>query len=131
LLAARSLIALAYAALHRTPFIASLLTALAPRLPLSAIEQIYEYQPALIHAKTMVIDGMLATVGSTNLDNRSFALNEEIDLVVHDAGIARQLETSFAEDLNHSTEVTYEAWKSRPLSEKILDLFTLLIEEEL
>jgi cardiolipin synthase len=53
-------------------------------LPLSAIEQIYEYQPALMHAKTMVIDGMLATVGSTNLDNRSFALNEEIDLVVHD-----------------------------------------------
>jgi len=93
--------------------------------------KIYEYQPALMHAKTMVIDGMLATVGSTNLDNRSFALNEEIDLVVHDAGIARQLETSFAEDLNHSTEVTYEAWKSRPLSEKILDLFTLLIEEEL
>jgi len=84
-----------------------------------------------MHAKTMVIDGMLATVGSTNLDNRSFALNEEIDLVVHDAGIARQLETSFAEDLNHSTEVTYEAWKSRPLSEKILELFTLPIEEEL
>ena len=93
--------------------------------------KIYEYQPALMHAKTMVIDGMLATVGSTNLDNRSFALNEEIDLVVHDAGIARQLETSFAEDLNHSTEVTYEAWKSRPLSEKILELFTLPIEEEL
>ena len=131
MLAARSLIALAYAALHRTPFIASLLTALAPRLPLSAIEQIYEYQPALMHAKTMVIDGMLATVGSTNFDNRSFALNEEIDLVVHDAGIARQLETSFAEDLKHSTEVTYEAWKSRSLSEKILELFTLPIEEEL
>src|SRR6185295_3063695 len=77
--------------------------------------KIYEYQPALMHAKTIVIDGMLATVGSTNLDNRSFALNEEIDLVVHDAGIARQLETSFAEDLKHSTEVTYEAWKSRSM----------------
>jgi len=93
--------------------------------------KIYEYQPALMHAKTMVIDGMLATVGSTNLDNRSFALNEEIDLVVRDAGVARQLETSFAEDLKHSTEVTYEAWQSRSLSEKILELFTLPIEEEL
>jgi hypothetical protein len=50
---------------------------------------------------------------------------------VRDAGIARQLETSFAEDLKHSTEVTYEAWKSRSLSEKILELFTLPIEEEL
>jgi cardiolipin synthase len=84
-----------------------------------------------MHANTMVIDGMLATVGSTNLDNRSFALNEEIDLVVRDAGVARQLETSFAEDLKHSTEVTYEAWQSRSLSEKILELFTLPIEEEL
>jgi hypothetical protein len=64
-------------------------------------------------------------------NNRSFALNEEIDLVVRDAGIARQLETSFAEDLKHSTEVTYEAWQSRSLSEKILELFTLPIEEEL
>ena len=50
---------------------------------------------------------------------------------MRDAGIARQLETSFAEDLKHSTEVTYEAWKSRSLSEKILELFTLPIEEEL
>lgn len=84
-----------------------------------------------MHAKTMVIDGFIATVGSTNLDNRSFALNEEIDLVAYDASIGRRLEESFAEDLKHSMEITYEAWKSRPLIEKILEGFTTPIEEEL
>ena len=43
--------------------------------------QIYEYRPALLHAKTMVIDGIWATVGSTNLDHRSFSLNEEVNVV--------------------------------------------------
>ena len=47
---------------------------------------------ALLHAKTMVIDSIWATVGSTNLDRRSFALNEELNLVIYDAGVARRLE---------------------------------------
>ena len=50
--------------------------------------EIYEYQPALLHAKTMVVDGIWALVGTTNLDNRSFALNEEVNLIVHDAAVA-------------------------------------------
>ena len=54
--------------------------------------QIYEYLPALLHAKMMVIDGVWATVGSTNLDNRSFALNDELNLVVYDAPTAQRLE---------------------------------------
>jgi cardiolipin synthase len=93
--------------------------------------EIHEYQPALMHAKTMVVDGIWATVGSTNLDNRSFALNQEINLVVHDTAIAGRLEKAFHEDLQYSKELSYEAWKSRPLSEKILELFTIPIKEQL
>jgi cardiolipin synthase len=93
--------------------------------------EIYEYQAGLMHAKTMVVDGIWATVGSTNLDNRSFALNEEINLVVYDTTIAGQLEKAFAEDLKHSTKLTYEDWKARPLREKILELFTIPIKEQL
>ncbi|HZA53567.1 MAG TPA: phospholipase D-like domain-containing protein, partial [Candidatus Udaeobacter sp.] len=93
--------------------------------------EIYEYQPALLHAKTMVVDGVWALVGTTNLDNRSFALNEEINLVVHDAGIAGRLEEAFHEDLERSKKLTYEAWSSRPWSEKILELFTIPIKEQL
>ncbi|MGH7825190.1 MAG: cardiolipin synthase [Candidatus Binatia bacterium] len=93
--------------------------------------EIYEYQPALLHAKTMVVDGIWALVGTTNLDNRSFALNAEINLIVHDAGVAGRLEKAFHEDLKHSKELIYEAWKSRPWREKILELFTIPIKEQL
>jgi cardiolipin synthase len=93
--------------------------------------EIYEYQAALMHAKTMVVDGIWATVGSTNLDNRSFALNKEINLIVYDTTIAGQLETIFAEDLKHSKRLTYEAWKSRPMKEKFLEFFTIPLKEQL
>jgi cardiolipin synthase len=93
--------------------------------------EIYEYQPALMHAKTMVIDGICATVGSTNLDNRSFALNEEVNLIVYDARFAQRMENIFHEDLRHAKKLTYETWASRPWSEKILELFTIPIEEQL
>jgi cardiolipin synthase len=91
--------------------------------------EIYEYQPALLHAKTMVVDGSWALVGTTNLDNRSFALNEEINLIVHDAAIGGQLEAAFQQDLKHSKRLTYEAWKERPWSEKVMELFTIPVKE--
>lgn len=93
--------------------------------------EIYEYQPALLHAKTMVIDGAFALIGTTNLDNRSFALNEEINFIVHDAFVAGQLEKAFHEDLKYSRKLNYEDWKARPWSEKILELFTIPIKEQL
>ena len=93
--------------------------------------EIYEYQPALMHAKAMVVDGVWATVGSANLDYRSLAINEEINLVVYDAGFAGQLEQSFQEDLKHSKKLTYEAWTSRPFMDKLFELFTIPIKEQL
>ena len=53
---------------------------------------IFEYMPALLHSKTMVVDGTWATIGSTNFDNRSFALNEELNLTLYDRSLARSLE---------------------------------------
>ena len=84
-----------------------------------------------MHSKAMVVDGIWATVGSANLDYRSLAINEEINLVVYDAGFAGQLERSFQEDLKHSKKLTYEVWNSRPFIEKILELFTIPIKEQL
>jgi cardiolipin synthase len=84
-----------------------------------------------MHSKAMVVDGIWATVGSANLDYRSLAINEEINLVVYDAGFAGQLERSFQEDLKYSKKLTYEAWNSRPFIEKILELFTIPIKEQL
>lgn len=92
---------------------------------------IFEYMPALLHSKTMVVDGVWATVGSTNFDNRSFALNEELNLTLYDPSLARQLEKIFAEDLKHARKITYEEWQSRPIKEKFLELFTFPVEEQL
>jgi len=87
--------------------------------------EIYEYQPALMHTKAMVVDGVWASVGSANLDSRSLGINEEVNLVVYDATFAKQLEQSFQEDLQHAIRLTHEAWSARPVSEKILELIML------
>jgi len=91
--------------------------------------KIYEYTPALLHAKTMVIDGVWATIGSTNLDNRSLALDEELNLIIYDRAVAQQFERTFLEDIALSQPVTYEAWKKRGLASKMLELLALPIRD--
>ena len=93
--------------------------------------QIFEYQPCLLHAKTMVVDGVWATIGSTNFDNRSFALNQEINLVVYDHGAADRLDAIFHEDLKHAKQITYDEWKTRGIYERLVDLFTFPVKDQL
>jgi cardiolipin synthase len=93
--------------------------------------RIFEYTPALLHAKTMVIDSVWATVGSTNFDNRSFALNEELNLTVYNAGLARRLEEAFTEDLRYARKITYEEWNSRGIGERVLEWFSFPIKDYL
>jgi len=91
--------------------------------------QIYEYQAALLHAKTLVVDGAWSSVGSTNLDNRSFALNEELNLAVYDAGVARQLENVFEADLRHARRVEYADWAKRGLATRLQELVLLPVRD--
>jgi cardiolipin synthase len=93
--------------------------------------QIFEYTAALMHAKTMVVDGIWVTVGSSNFDNRSFALNEELNLTVHHAGLARRLEEAFEGDLKYSRKITYEEWNSRGIGERIAEYFAFPVKEYL
>lgn len=93
--------------------------------------EIYEYRAALLHAKTMVIDGVWATVGSTNLDNRSFANNDELNIVVYDRQVARRLEQIFTDDLTQSRRVTYDGWRRRPMLDRLLEMLTLPIRDQL
>ncbi|HTM07189.1 MAG TPA: cardiolipin synthase [Verrucomicrobiae bacterium] len=93
--------------------------------------EIYEYQPALMHAKTMIVDGIWATVGSTNMDNRSFALNEELNLAVYDRKFARRLEDIYKEDLRYSKKITYAAWAARPWRERFFEFFAFPLQEQL
>lgn len=93
--------------------------------------KIYEYKASLIHAKTMVIDDVWATIGSTNFDNRSFALNQELNLTVYDTGLAHRLEEIFQQDLKYSQQVTYEAWQSRGVLTRFFEIFAFPIKEQL
>ncbi len=67
---------------------------------------VYEYQPSMIHAKLMTVDGLWSVVGSTNFDHRSFALNDEVNLAVRDPDLAGVLDRDFAEDLKKSQLLT-------------------------
>src|ERR1700739_4904411 len=68
--------------------------------------EVYEYQPSMIHAKVLIVDNLWTVVGSTNFDNRSFGLNDEVTLAVRDAKLAQRMETDFAHDLLESRAVT-------------------------
>lgn len=81
--------------------------------------RVYELQVAVLHAKTAVIDRLWSTVGSTNIDTRSFLHNYEINAVVFDNAFGLALESAFEEDLRFSTEVTPTQWAQRPLADRL------------
>ena len=78
--------------------------------------KIYERHGALLHSKTALIDGVWSTVGSTNLDWRSFLDNDEINAVILRHEFAGQMQAMFAEDLAASEAIDLESWERRPLS---------------
>jgi cardiolipin synthase len=83
--------------------------------------RIFEYEAAVLHAKSLVADGYVSVVGSTNLDFRSFLFNAECNLVILDRDVAGTLEHAFRDDLGAATEVVAAAWRRRPLSHRALD----------
>jgi cardiolipin synthase len=82
------------------------------------------YQPTMYHCKTIIVDGLLVSVGSTNFDPRSFHLNDEANLNVYDAKFAAQLTRVFENDLRRCKPCTLEQWRSRPLLEKVRERVT-------
>ncbi|MGQ0700900.1 MAG: cardiolipin synthase [Panacagrimonas sp.] len=81
--------------------------------------RIYEQRGAILHAKTACIDDVWTTIGSTNLDWRSFLHNDEINAVILGRGFATQMETMFAADLAQSKEITLDRWKRRSLLKRV------------
>ena len=92
--------------------------------------EIFEYQPAMIHAKILLIDGLWSVVGSTNFDNRSFGLNDEVNLAVRDPALVDRLESDFARDMAQSTRVTYDDWRKRPVIQRAPELLGWVFERQ-
>lgn len=90
--------------------------------------KIFERRDVLLHAKTAVVDGVWATVGSSNMDWRSFAINHEINAVVLGPDFGHRMERMFQDDLARSVEITKEDWSDRPLSDRAKEFFSRFVE---
>jgi len=83
--------------------------------------RIFEYQPAMMHAKSIVSDGRFVSAGTVNFDNRSMSFNDETTLLAVDTELGRRMEQLFERDLRDAREVTAEAHAARSLKDKLLD----------
>ena len=97
---------------------------------LKAGVHILEYNHTMLHQKTMVVDGVWSTVGTTNFDSRSFAHNEENNVCVCDRELSRQLEEIFMADVKGCDAITLERWRKRPWIAKSVQAVVSLLQEQ-
>jgi cardiolipin synthase len=93
--------------------------------------ELFEYQPTMLHAKTMCIDGVWSSVGSVNFDNRSFQLHDEATLCVQSERFASELSEQFARDLQVSEAIEPGRWNGRPLHQRAVERALTLARREL
>jgi cardiolipin synthase A/B len=82
---------------------------------------IWEYEASMIHAKITIVDGTWSVVGSTNLDNRSFGINDEVNVAVLNPEVAARLARDFNEDISKAKSITLQQWKERSPWERMLE----------
>jgi cardiolipin synthase len=92
--------------------------------------RIYEYMPGMTHVKMLVTDDLWSAIGTTNLDNRSFEHNDEVNLTIRDEKLAARLTADYAADVARSQEITLEGWRRRPLLEKLIGSIAWVLERQ-
>lgn len=95
---------------------------------LAAGVKVYERNVALLHAKTAVIDGVWSTIGSTNIDMRSFLHNDELNAVILNVEFAERMNALFQHDLSESTEITAEQWSKRGIGQRMREWVARALE---
>lgn len=95
---------------------------------LEAGARIYEYKGPVLHAKTAVVDGVWATVGSSNLDFRSFIHNDEANAIIIGHAFGERMEQMFTDDLANAREITRAAWDRRPWPERLNQRMAALLK---
>jgi cardiolipin synthase len=98
---------------------------------LDAGVRIWRYEPTMLHAKILTVDGIVSCVGSANFDTRSMRLNEEANLIVFDADVTERLDRDFAEDLQRSVAVDPEEWAARGPVQRVKEAVVGLIDDQL
>jgi cardiolipin synthase len=83
--------------------------------------RVYEYLPSMMHAKTLVVDGLFSAIGSMNFDNRSLTFNNEAQILALDSVIGQRMDSVFMDDLRYSEEIKLETFRKRPWTDKVLE----------
>jgi cardiolipin synthase A/B len=97
---------------------------------LEAGVRIFEYQPSMMHAKTVVVDESWCLVGSANMDERSMEINEENLLGIAEPEFAGSTAAALEQDFGRSKEIRLDTWRRRPLHQRVLEkAATILIEQ--
>jgi len=91
---------------------------------------IFEYDPAMIHAKILLVDNLWGVVGSTNCDYRSFGLNDEVNLAARNSEFVQRLEQDFVADIANSRQITYEEWRRRSILERAPEVFGWVLQRQ-
>ena len=97
---------------------------------LEAGVRIHEYRAAMTHNKVLIVDELWVVLGTTNIDNRSFEHNDEINVALRDPEVARRLLEDYRQDLLDSEEITLAKWQRRPVWEKIVGPFIWILERQ-
>jgi cardiolipin synthase len=92
--------------------------------------RIFEYRPAMTHVKALMVDGTWAVIGTTNIDNRSFEHNDEVNVAFREAAVTARLRRDFEADLAASDEVTADEWKRRSAFEKMVGPICWILERQ-
>jgi len=97
---------------------------------LEAGVRIFEYEAGMTHVKALLVDGLWAVMGTTNFDNRSFEHNDEVNVAFRDHGVTARVAADLEADLRKSTEITLDAWRKRPLWEKLIGTVAWILERQ-
>jgi cardiolipin synthase len=92
--------------------------------------RIFEYRETMTHAKVLIVDELWSVLGTTNIDNRSFEHNDEVNLAMRDTALARRLLDDYAGDMQASDEITLDRWKRRAVWEKTVGPFVWILERQ-
>ena len=84
----------------------------------------------MTHAKALLVDGLWAVLGTTNLDNRSFEHNDEVNVAFRDASVTARVASDLQADLKQCREITLDAWRKRPLWEKLIGTVAWILERQ-
>jgi cardiolipin synthase len=92
--------------------------------------RIHEYEPGMTHVKALIVDDLWSAIGTTNLDNRSFEHNDEVNVAVRDPAVAARLLHDFETDRAQSDHITHAQWSRRPAWEKLIGTVAWILERQ-